>query len=59
MKLDITKSQAKSLIEFIEIEFLNSLRNDVDIDNMQYVVNVCDVYKELKKKVGEADAEEA
>lgn len=55
MKLDITKSQAESLLKFIEIEFIDSVRNDEGIDNMQYVVNICDVYKELKQKVGEAE----
>lgn len=48
--IEITQSQAESLLDFIEVHFLSSLRNDVDIDNMQYVANICDIWKMLNER---------
>lgn len=48
--IEITQSQAESLLDFIEVHFLSSLRTDVDIDNMQYVVNICDIWKMLNER---------
>ena len=35
-----TKSQLQNLIEFIEIEFIDSIRRDEDIDNIDYIVDM-------------------
>lgn len=47
--IELTKGQCESLVEFIEFEFISSLRDDPDIDNLQYVINICDAYKILKE----------
>ena len=31
------------------MNFLPSIRNDVDIDNMDYICNICDIYRNLTK----------
>ena len=49
--IELTKGQCESLVEFIELEFIPSLRNDPDIDNLQYVINICDAYKVFKEVV--------
>lgn len=49
--LNLTESAAESLLEFIELEFIPSLHRDSEWDNMDYLVNMCDIYKELKKSV--------
>ena len=48
-KIELTKGQCESLVEFVEWEFIPSLRNDPDIDNLQYVINICDAYKVFKE----------
>ena len=45
--IEITKAQAESMVDFLEAEFINGIRNDPDLDNLQYVVNICEVYKKL------------
>lgn len=37
-----TKSQVDNLIEFIELNFIDTVRNDTDIDNIDYVVDMMD-----------------
>ena len=49
ISFDITKGQIESLIEFIDLNFLPSIRNDEDIDNMDYICNICDIYRNLTK----------
>lgn len=49
--LNLTKEQVESLLEFIEFEFIPSVRRDPGCDNMSYLVNICDIYKELKRSV--------
>lgn len=40
MKIDLTKSQCESLIDFIECNLLDVIRNDTDIDNLEWVKNI-------------------
>lgn len=47
-KIHLTKSQVENLIEFFEISFIDSIRNDADIDNIHYICDMCNVYQELK-----------
>lgn len=54
--LGLTKSQAKNLADFIEYNFIDSLRDDEDIENIWYLCDMCDIYKALdgiNKKAGE------
>ena len=49
ISFDITKGQIASLIDFIDLHFIPSIRNDEDIDNMDYICNICDIYRNLTK----------
>ena len=51
MCLNLTFSQVENLAEFFEFHFINSVRNDTDIDNMDYMVDMCDIYSKLKKHI--------
>lgn len=42
-----TKSQVDNLIEFIELNFIDIVRNDTDIDNIDYVVDMMDALTKL------------
>ncbi len=52
MKIELTDSQVDNLMEFFEFEFIDSVRNNTDIDNMNYLVDMCDIYKKLKEGAG-------
>ena len=53
-KIELTKDQCESLVEFIEYAFICSIREDEYLDNLQYVINICDAYK-IFKEVVESD----
>ena len=44
-----TKSQVDNLIEFIELNFIDTVRNDTDIDNIDYVVDMMDALTKLRQ----------
>ena len=48
VKVDLTESQAENLAEFIELEFIHSIRNDRELDNIEYICDICDVYRKLR-----------
>jgi hypothetical protein len=47
---DITleKDEIYNLIEFIEIEFINSVRNDENIDNIDYIISMMNALQKLR-----------
>lgn len=44
----LTKSQVKNLIEFIEFYFIDSIRQDTEIDNINYVIDMMDALTKLR-----------
>ena len=44
-----TKSQVDNLIEFIELNFIDIVRNDTGIDNIDYVVDMMDALTKLRQ----------
>ena len=48
MTLELTHSQVENLKEFFEFEFIPSIRNNPECDNIEYLVDMCDIYKKLK-----------
>lgn len=52
MKIELTKDQCGSLSDFIEMNLLEVIRNDTDIDNLNWVKNILDalqVFEEAAK----------
>lgn len=47
----ITIDEAESLLDFIELNFINSIREDPDCDSMEYVANVGSIYKKLRSVI--------
>lgn len=45
----LTPSQAENLIEFLEVAFIPMVRDTPEIDNLDYVADMCEVYKEIKR----------
>lgn len=46
-KIDLTLSQINNLMDFIEFEFVPSIKNDPEDINIGYLVDMCDIYKKL------------
>lgn len=47
LNVALTKSQVDNLIEFVELNFIQSIRDDTDVDNIDYVVDMMDALKTL------------
>lgn len=48
--ITLTDSQVENLIEFFDLQLIQNIRNDSDIDNMDYLVDMCEIYKKLKER---------
>ena len=46
--VDLTKSQCNNLCDFIEFNIFEYIRNDKDIDNIDWLVNMMEAYQKLK-----------
>ena len=55
--INLTESQADNLMEFFEFEFIPSIQRNPDCDNINYLVDMCDIYKALKEHKKECEAE--
>lgn len=48
VKVKLTANQISNLVDFIEFEFIDSIRRDEDVDNIDYIVSMCDALKTLR-----------
>lgn len=55
----LTKSQIENLIEFIELHFIDAIRDDPDIDNIDYVVDMMSALTKLRDTLAAIKSEEA
>ena len=51
--IEITKDEAESLLDFIELNFFDAIRNDEDVDNLEWVINIMSVYQKCKEGCAE------
>lgn len=49
IEIKLTKSQAENLLSFFEFEFIPSIQRDEEIDNINYIVEMCEIYKKLQE----------
>lgn len=49
MIIDLTESQCRNLCDFIELNIFDYIRNDADIDNIDWLVDMMEIYQKLKK----------
>ena len=47
LMIEITENEASSLKDYIEFNFLDSIRNDPDTDSLLYVWNILRIYDRL------------
>ena len=55
--LELTRSQAKNLAEFIEFNIFDYIRNDTEIDNIYWLFEMSELYKTLEAMVEQFDRE--
>lgn len=46
--ITLSKTELDNIIEFIEFEFLDTIRRDPDIDNIEYVVSMMNALQKLR-----------
>ena len=44
---EITKNEASSLKDFIEYNFLDSIRKDTEVDSLLYVYNILRIFERI------------
>ena len=49
ISINLTFSQVQNLAEFLEFNLIDNIRNNTDIDNIDYVVDMCEIYSKLKE----------
>jgi len=49
MKLELSPSQAESLMVFIEDHLIRDIREDPEIDCMDWLADMCEIWRELKQ----------
>lgn len=46
--IEITKDEAESLVDYIEMNIFDIIRNDPDIDSIEWLANIMAVYQKCK-----------
>lgn len=53
--IDFTKGEVIGLVDFLECNIFDAIRNDTDIDSIVWLCNMTNVYKKLKETGVEED----
>lgn len=53
MKVELTKSQCINLAEFIELKLFDLIRNDPEMDNLDYLRDMLNAEEAFRKAVDE------
>lgn len=48
--VNMTKSEVESLADFIEANIFDTIRNDPNIDNIEYLANLMSIWKKCTEK---------
>lgn len=56
MPVELTESQIDNLIDFIECEFIDSVRKDADMDNIDYIVDMMNALQILRRANGRTNS---
>lgn len=44
---DLTKNEKECLADFIEVSFIDYIQRNSDVDNLNWVYNICSAYRKL------------
>lgn len=48
LSVEFTKSQVDNLVEFIEWNFIDIIRKDEEVDNINYIIDMMEALKKLR-----------
>lgn len=57
LSVEFTKSQVDNLVEFIEWNFIDIVRKDEDVDNINYIIDMMEALKKLRTVAEKFDNE--
>lgn len=58
-EIKLTKGEAESLLDFLEMNLIDSIRNDPDCDNIKYIENLIRVWRKCGgHRVDDEDGEQ-
>jgi hypothetical protein len=57
--ITLTTDEALSICDFIELYYIQSIHNNEDVNNMQYVYNISNIWKKCKDEITPKDDSEA
>lgn len=55
--IEINTMEAETLVDFIEINIFQIIREDTEIDNMNWLVNMVNIYLKCKEAVETSEKE--
>lgn len=47
--IELTRGEAESLLDFIELNLIQDIRDDVDIDSMEWLANMVSIWAKCKE----------
>lgn len=58
-EVSITRDEAKSLVDWIETDFIGFIKRDEECDNLNFVMDILRIYRKCKEYLekGESNAE--
>ena len=51
----LTRAECQSLLDFIEPELYNVIRQDTDIDSVQWLINICSIISKCRNEMNYED----
>lgn len=51
----LSKDEAESLADFIDLNLIDVIRNDTDIDSIEWLCNICSIYKKCEDVLNEKE----
>ena len=58
LSVEFTKSQVDNLVEFIEWNFIDIIRKDEEVDNINYIIDMMEALKKLRVVAEKFDKEQ-
>lgn len=57
MTVELTRTQIRTLADFIESDLFDDIRRDESIDNIEWVKDLCDAHAKLKEALEGSESE--
>jgi len=51
--IELTEAEVESLIDWIEIHFIQDLKEDEDADSLEWLANMMSIYRKCQKAIEE------